>query len=152
MKNCILKSEEIILLKESVTLENIKPNVQLTLTNERMIFEQEKGLFHKKLKVMDIISIDDIKIYKEKVQIKQKKKMIMMQTIDKNITFSCMNTFVAAKIMNEIIHLKTGSNLLERGKGKIKKAMNVVNDTKDIVIAIGGIIATIGAFMHRKKK
>ena len=149
MGNYKLKNDEVILFEGQVKIEKIKSSAKLTLTSEKMIFEQEKGIFNKKLKVIDMIPLKNIKIYKEKVQIKQKKSVVIIQTIDKIITFSCPNILEAKKIVEKIISIKTNSNVFERGKSKLKKAVDVVNDSKDIVLAVGGIVATV---IHHKNK
>lgn len=127
MSNYQLKNDEVILYEGQVSFKN--SNVKFTLTNQNMIFEKEKGIFKKKLKVIDMIPIENIKMYKEKVQIKQKNSTIKIQATDKNIIFTCSNVLEAKKISEEIINIKTDSNILERAA---KKANNLKKNLKSI--------------------
>lgn len=129
MSNYQLKNDEVILYEGQVSFEKLKSNINFTLTNQNMIFEKEKGIFKKKLKVIDMIPIENIKMYKEKVQIKQKNSTIKMQTTDKNVAFTCSNALEAKKIIEEIINIKTDSNTLDRA---VKKANNLKKNLKSI--------------------
>lgn len=129
MSNYQLKNDEVILYEGQVSFEKLKSNINFTLTNQNMIFEKEKGIFKKKLKVIDMIPIENIKMYKEKVQIKQKNSTIKMQTTDKNVAFTCSNALEGKKIIEEIINIKTDSNTLDRA---VKKANNLKKNLKSI--------------------
>lgn len=136
MSNYKLKNDEAILFEGKVIFENIKPEVKFTLTNKKLIFEKEKGIFKKKLKAFDIIPLENIKIYKDKVLAKNEDLSVTIQTIDKNITFDCSNTSDAKEIVKEIKRLKTSGN-------KFKKIINAINETKDFVVAVGGMASSI---------
>ena len=137
------EQDEVILYEGLVKYGNLKKCVKFTLTNKKLIFAKEKGLFKKTFRIFDEILINSIKIYKDNVQIKQEKETIVIQCIDKTINFSCSNIVEARKVIEEIINIRTGSNVLERNKNRIKKVLNVVNDIKDIALMIGGIFVAI---------
>jgi hypothetical protein len=126
MNNYKLEKDEVILFEGKVIAEEIKSEVKLTLTSKKMIFEKEKGIIKKKLKVIDTISLINIKTYKEDIQIKREKANIIIQTVDKNITLSCSNAFEAKKIIEKIISIKTGSSIMKRTGNKVKNTIGTV--------------------------
>lgn len=152
MNNYQLEKDESIIIERQVKVEGIKSDIKFTLTTKNMILEKEKGIFKKKLKVIDVISLSSIKVYKDKIQIKQRKSDLIIQTTNKNIIISFSNAIEAKKIEEEIISIITGTNIIERSSSKLKKAMNVVNDAKDIVVTASGIVVAIAAILGRRKK
>lgn len=126
MNNHRLEKDEVTLFEGLIKDAEHKSKVKFTLTSKKMIFEKEKGLFKKKFKVTDIVLLEHIKIYKEKVQVKRKKSNIMIQTIKKNITLSCSNALEASIITEKIITLTNGFNILERSSRKFTKAVNKI--------------------------
>lgn len=155
MSNYQLEKDEVILFEGQVIVEEFKSEVKFTLTSKKMIFEKEEGIFKRKLKVIDIIPLINIKVYKECSQIldeSEKKINILVQTNDKNITLSCSNAFEANKIVEEMINIKIGSNILERSLSKLKEAVTAVNDTKDVVVEAAGIAVSAYQLLNRRKK
>ena len=149
--NYQIENDEIILLEEQVLLLPFSKNTKLIITNKKILFLKKKGLFNKKLKPIEIIPLENIKNYKDKIQVKQNKTTVILQTIEKNIEFSCSNKLTAKKVVEEIINAKTGTNILQRGKKKLKKVINVVNDTKDIVLTVGAIFVALKGIITKKK-
>ena len=141
MNNYQLENDESILFVKQVVVEEFKSEVKFTLTSKKMIFEKEKGIFKRKLKVIDIIPLTNIKVYKEEVQIKQNEENVIIQTIDKNITLSCSNKAEAKNIAEEIINIKTGSNKFGRTS---KKATRVVKDVGNVVKGVGSVLKGVG--------
>lgn len=90
------------------------------LTNKNIIIKKEKGLFFKKLKETDRISLDDIKISGDNVGIKQSHNQITIQSTQKNITFDCASSLEAIKIYEKLVGTKTGKSIAERGYLKFK--------------------------------
>lgn len=148
MKKIELLFDEVILFEGIVKYGKLNKKTKLTLTNKRMIFEKEKGLFKKYLSVFEEVYINNIKVYKEQVQIKQNKEIVTIQAIDKNINISCSNNVDAKRIVEEIINIRTGSTSLERNKNKINKALNSLSDIidigKKIIPIVGGIAIAFG--------
>ena len=60
MSNYKLSENEKLLLQEIVGLNTKKFKTKLTLTNQKLVFEQEKGLFKKKLELIEIIDLKEI--------------------------------------------------------------------------------------------
>ncbi len=115
-----------------------------------MIFEKERGLLKKKIKVIDEILVDEIKVYKDDVLVKQNKMMVKIQTVNKNITLTCSSVIEARKLVSEIITLKTGAYFIERGTNKINR---VVDTTKKVVLTgIGVAIAAKQVYDFIKDK
>lgn len=152
MNNYQLEKDESIILERQVKVESIKSDIKFTLTSKNIILEKEKGIFKKKLKVIDIISLSSIKVYKDKVQIKQRKSDLIIQTTNKNVIISFSNGIEAKKIEEEIISIITGSNIIERSSSKLKKAINIVSDVKDVVVTASGIVVAIVAIFGGRKK
>lgn len=133
MSSYELKSDETVLLEKVVKFGKKDSDIIFTLTNKNMIFEKEKGILKKKLKVIEIIQIDKIKMIKDKVQIKQKKSTVKIKTKDKNIEFTCNNILDAKKVIQEIINAKTETDFLDRTTNKVDK---IYKKTKKV----GGIV------------
>lgn len=136
MNNYKLEKDEVKLSEWQVIADEFQSEVKFTLTSKKMIFEKEKGIFKKKLRVIDMIPLANIKTYKEDIQIKQKNAIIIIQTIDKDITLSCSNALEAKKIKEKIISIKTGSNIMKRTGNKVKKTMGTIGK----VLASAGIV------------
>lgn len=129
MQNFELESEEVILYEEFVNSNEFKGHLKLTLTSQKIIFEKEKGLFKKELELVDIIFLENIKFYNDKVQVKQKGSNVIIQTTNKNITISFSDILKARKFVNNVIDTITGTTIAKRGSNKIKDAFNIVDDT-----------------------
>ena len=129
MQNFELESEEVILYEDFVNSNEFKGHLKLTLTSQKIIFEKEKGLFKKELNLVDIIFLENIKFYNDKVQIKQKGSNVIIQTTNKNITISFSDILKARKFVNNVIDTITGTTIAKRGSNKIKDAFNIVDDT-----------------------
>lgn len=144
-----LEKDEVILYEGNITIEGIKKSVKFTLTNKNMLFAKERGIFNKKLKIYEVIPISNIKTYKENVQVKQKKNNITIETLDKMIDFTCPSAIEGQKIVNDILYAKTGKNIIERSNSKIKNTLKKINDSKEIILTIAGIVIPL---LHRRKK
>lgn len=129
MGNYELQADEVILYEGIATSKEYKGFLQLTLTSGKMIFEKEKGIFKKERELVDTISLENIKIYNNEAQIKQKGTDVTIQTVEKNITLSFSGILDARKFTGKIIDAVTGTTLAKRSSNKIKDAFNMVDDT-----------------------
>ena len=129
MENYELQSDEVILYEGVVTSKAYKGNLQLTLTSQKIIFEKDKGLFKKERELVDIIPLENIKIYNETAQIKQKGSDVEVQTVDKNVTLVFSGMLEARKFTGKIVDAVTGTTLAKRSSDKIKDAFNMVDET-----------------------
>jgi len=146
------------ILYDGLVNTNRNKNIQLIITNKKMIFQKEKGILKKKLKVVDEILLEDIAMYKNKVQIKQNKNSLKIQTINKKIVLDCKNIIEATKIKECINDIKVGSNVVNRTIGKVgkiaaggailttslmgilKNSKTISKNSKEIIKMIGNII------------
>ena len=132
---------------EKITVKFGKDNLdtQLILTDKHLVFEQEKGLFKKKLRPVYILALDDIKMYKNEVKIEQKNKLVTMQTKDKDVSFTCDSIIDARKIMEKIIDIKTDSSVFDRATDKAKEVI-----TKAVTVV--GLVGTAAVAVTKNKK
>ena len=129
MANYELQSDEVVLYEGTVTSKAYKGNIQMTLTSQKIIFEREKGLFKKERELVDIIMLENVKIYNDTAQIKQKISEVEMQTVEKNLTLEFSGMLEARKFTGKIVDAVTGTTLAKRGSNKIKDAFSMVDDT-----------------------
>lgn len=139
MKLNELDKDEVILYES----KNLK-NETITLTNKKIIIEKPKHLFTKKQK----INLENIKIYKDKVQIKQKTTKLIITTIDKNIEYNCKNVIEAKKIIEQIITLKTGKNIIDR---TTNKTIKITKNLKNIALVTAAIASAPSAIKQIKQ-
>ena len=86
MANYELQPDEVILYEGTVNCKEYKGNLQLTLTSRKIIFEKEKGILKKEEELLDVVTLEQVKIYNDTAQIKQKASEVEIQTIAKNLT------------------------------------------------------------------
>ena len=140
-----LEENEVELLRANIKYGKDDMDTQLVLTSERIIFEQERGLFKKKLRPVYMVNIDDIKMYKEQVKIEQKNRTVSMQTKNRDVSFVCDNIIEAKKIIEKIIDIRTDSCLFDRTAEKAKKIVKRA-------IAIAGVAGTAAVGIAKNKK
>lgn len=130
-----------------------KFDTKLTITEKTIELEKEKGIFKKTYKVIESISVDDIKVIKDKVQVNNKNSEVIIETINKTLKVVCNNLIEAKKLTEEIIKVKTGENLLERTSSKVVKISNVAKNT---IKTIGTAVISVGtvaiAIIENKEK
>jgi len=150
--------QETIYFEEFVKVEGIKGYIKVTLTDTKIIFEKLKGLFSKKLKVVDIISINDIKQYKNKPGINVKDNMVKVNTIKGDYIFNCDNSNIAKTFYKELIDIKTGTDAIGRGANKFKKVTGNVKQIVDafktgltVIPLVGGAVLTIKQMIDKYK-
>ena len=115
MANYELQSDEVVLYEGTVTSKAYKGNIQMTLTSQKIIFEREKGLFKKERELVDIIMLENVKIYNDTAQIKQKISEVEIQTVEKNLTLEFSGMLEARKFTGKIVDAVTGTTLAKRG-------------------------------------
>ena len=129
MANYELQSDEVILYEGAVSCKEYKGNLLVTLTSKKIIFEKEKGIFKKEKELVDVIELEQVKIYNDAAQVKQKAAEVEIQTIAKNITIVFSGMLEARKFTAKIIDAVTGTTVAKRGSNKIKDAFSMVDDT-----------------------
>ena len=129
MGNYKLLVDEVVLYEGVVTSKNYKGTLQLTLTSQKIIFEKEKGLFKKERELIDVFSLDSVKVYNNAAQVKQKGDTVEIQTIEKNVSVEFSSMLDARKFTGKIVDAVTGTSIIRRGSDKIKDASRLVDDT-----------------------
>ena len=150
--------QETIYFEEFVKVEGMKGYIKVTLTDKKITFEKLKGIFSKKLKVVDIISIDDIKQYKDKPGIKIKDNIVKVNTTKGDYLFTCDSVSVAKSLYKELIDVKTGTDAIGRGANKFKKVTGNVKQIVDavktgltVIPVVGGVVLTIKQMVDKYK-
>ena len=129
MANFDLLSDEVVLYDGNVTSSKHKGSIMVTLTSLKLVFEREKGLFKKKRELIEIITLDTVKVHNDVAQIKQKGNTVEIQTIGANIALTFTGIFEARKFAGKTVDAVTGTTLAQRSSEKIKGAFNMVDDT-----------------------
>lgn len=132
MNSYELEASEVILLEENVSCSEYKGNSHLILTSKKIVLAQEKGILKKVKEVVDIINLEDIKIYNGKVQVEHKGNAVSIQTVNENIKINFSGYKVASKFAIKIVDTLTGTTTAERGTDKVKAAINTVDDVLGI--------------------
>ena len=129
MKNYELLDDEVVLFEGTVTSSNYKGFLILTLTSQKIILEQEKGLFKKTTELIDMIELSAIKLYNDVAQIKQHGSDVEIQATSSNIKLSFSGLLEARKFTGKAIDAVTGTTLAKRVSDKTKNAFEIVDDT-----------------------
>ena len=150
--------QETIYFEEFVKVEGMKGYIKVTLTDKKITFEKLKGIFSKKLKVVDIISIDDIKQYKDKPGIKIKDNSVKVSNTKGDYLFTCESVSIAKSCYKELIDVKTGTDAIGRGANKFKKVTGNVKQIVDafktgltVIPLVGGAVLTIKQMIDKYK-
>lgn len=157
--NYEIANDEIVLYTGTVGYEKSTLNTLFTLTSKKMIFEKEKGVFKKTKELIDIIPLEDIKVFNEEVQSKQKFNEIHVQTVKKNFTIYLFGIIEAKNVNSKIINAISGTTTMERGSKKVKNTLDIVDDTlginsRNIVKGVleNGIKGTLISGIKNKRK
>ena len=129
MINVQLLDDEVVLYEGSITSNQYKGTVNLTLTSHQIVVEQEKGFFKKEIILLDTLPLVEVKFYDNTAQIKQKGCSVEIQTKSKNVTFTFSGLIEARKFTGKAIDAVTGTTAVERGSEKVKGAFDIIDDT-----------------------
>lgn len=133
MGNFELLADEVVLYEGSASSNQHKGSLLITLTSQKIVLEQEKGLFKKTRELVDIIELATVKFYvkfyNDAVQIKQKGSDVEVQTTSGNVTFTFSGIFEAGKFKGKIVDAATGTTLAKRVSDKTKGAFDMVDET-----------------------
>lgn len=132
MKNYELSSDEVVLYKGDVKAVDGKDEIQLILTNLNIVFiTTHKKIFGKEEIVVDDYPVDEIKIYNGVPQLKPNGNIVEIYLLndDKEVVFSTKREI--RKFIDEATNLLTHKTKIERCAEKVKKTIDLVNDTFD---------------------
>ena len=133
MTNYTLQSNETILYQGNVSLEKRNGTVEMILTNLNLVFIITVKKFLAKAQVdVETYSVQDIKIYNNAPQIKQKNSRVEIFLTCGEIVANFDSMFEAGKFVNSALRLLTGKTMAERSADKFKGAVGLVDDTLGI--------------------
>ena len=127
-----MADDEVIVFEGNVICREFKGQLKLTLTSQKMVLEKTKGLLKKELEIVSVLKLEDIKVYNNEVQVEQKKDVVTVQATSMNYSLIFGGTIEAKKFAGKMIDVSTGTTKSQRGSGKIKGALDLVDDTLDI--------------------
>lgn len=144
--NYNLNNQEKILLETMIGFNKKKINTKLTLTNERIFLEQEKGLFKKKFKLIETIYLEELKKENKKLKTKQNDNILEIETIYESITLYFEDSKELKKFMKELEDIVSPS--------KIKEVLGFLNKNKkeiaNVVVAVGELGIQINNTLKKK--
>ena len=129
MANYELLADEVVLYEGTASSNQHKGSLVLTLTSQKIVLEQDKGIFKKTRELVGVIGLVTIKFYNDTAQIKQKGAEVDVQTTSGNVTFTFSGMFEAGKFKGKIIDAATGTTLGKRVSEKTKGVFDMVDDT-----------------------
>lgn len=139
-----LEDDEVVVIEYEVFYGKELIPAELTLTNKNIVIQQEKGIFFKRIKVVDKMSFSDIKVYKNKARILQSGVNIVIEGVNGNLEFASSNVIEGKKITEKIITIMTDKNIITR---TTENALKLVKG----VAALTGVVATgIASFVAIK--
>ena len=162
LPNFSLGNDEVILYEGEVGFKidakKSAAKLFLRLTSTRMIFEKVRGILKKEKELIEIILLNEIKLFNGEIQCQQKNKELYIQTMGKNFFLVFPGYFQASKVSTKIINAATGTTVAERGSDKVKQAFDLVDDalgldTREIAKGLleNGIKGTIINGLKSKK-
>lgn len=122
-----LKLDEIILFEDKVRHNSYKNVLKIILTSKKIIL-MKQSIILKKYKIVEIIKLNNIKIYKNKIQVNQKGVNVYIQMVPKDMVLSFDNIIKANKFYVKLNEAITGKTRLERGTEKIKRSISTAED------------------------
>ena len=110
-----------------------KGSVTLTLTNQSIVFTIcNKKMFGKEEVAVESFPVTDVKIYNEAPQIKQAGTTVTLYLVSGEKYVDFFSKIEAWKFVSKATELLTGKTMAERGAGKLRNALNLVDDTLGI--------------------
>ena len=104
MRRFTLRADETILYENTVTAENRKDNLLLTLTSQKILLEKRKGFFKKDRDRVHSIDLKSIGIYYETPQILQNGASVEIRSVHCNLTLTFSDSIEARKFSGKTIH------------------------------------------------
>lgn len=133
MEGYKLQSDEVALFEGSVKLKGSSSSNVILLTNLNIVVETiNKKIFKKAESSLLVYHVTDIKVYNNQPQIKQKSYDVSVSLEDYDLLLTFDSIFTARKFASKAIELVTGKTMSARGAGKVKSAINLVDDTLGI--------------------
>lgn len=133
MTNYTLQPNETILYQGNVFIERRTATVEMMLTNHNLVFVITTRKFLSKSQLdVEVYPIEEIKIYNDIPQIKQKNNRVEIFLSYGEVVVLFTSMFEASKFVNAALHLLTGKTMAERSADKFKGAVGLVDNTLGI--------------------
>ena len=133
MTNYNLLPNESVLYSGDVFIEELNGDHELTLTNLNIIIVSTvKKLFAKEQITVNTYPVEQIKIYNEIPQIKQKGSNVEIFLSTEEIAFDFPSKTEAHKFIDAAMQLLTGKSAAERGSDKVKGAIGLIDNALGI--------------------
>lgn len=122
MEHYALAPDEVLLFRGKVTLSGEAAETGLILTNLHLVLIPDGGACAAKHPV------GDIKVYKDVPQIIAKNRHVEIFLTTGEISMEFKNRLDTARFVDAAMELLTGKTKLARGAGKVRKALDDVNE------------------------
>lgn len=143
MDHYILQPEEVVLFENSIFISESKATNHLILTNINIVVvSTTKKMFRAEEVSVTTYPVESVKIYNDTPQVSQKNGTVTIFMTSGELKFSLGSTRDATKFVNQMVSLITGKSAAERGAGKVKSAIGLVDNTLGINTtgAIAGVL------------
>ena len=137
------------LFEAMISYDRTEYDTLLTITDDCLLFQKKKGLLKKKYKVIETINIADIKVSRNKARLKQKKKRVIIYTINDTFDFDCEDIFVAKNIIEKINEKRMNSRFANEINNK-HKVLKISRKAAVSALGIAGITAAIATILKKK--
>lgn len=163
MDGYFLQPNEVVLFKADDVISSVVPKgkTKLILTNLYLVYIYKVKIgFRKYDTITEKKSIETLKIYNEKPQVKQHGSEVEIYFVDSNHNLTFDSFFTAKKFVKNIYELASGKTVIKRGADKVKSGINLVDETLglDTVDTVKGVLqkgvvgTVIGGIGHRHAK
>ncbi len=162
MANYQLKTDEVVLYRGNVAIVGRRGKTLLILTNQNVIFEisTKKSIFGKPEVEAEVYPLQEVKIYEEKPQVKQKGPKVEIFFLTNEIKLEFPSLIEASKFNMAIVKVITGKSIQDRGADKVKGTLQFVDDALGInavdtvkgVLENGVVGSLIGGVGGARKK
>lgn len=125
----LYKKEGRLINKNEKYLESLSTNTttELILTNLHLVFvKKTKKLFAKEQVEVEVYPKEEIKVYNEIPQIKQKDTCAEIYLTNGEKTINLFSKHEVRKFVNKAYELLTGKSVTARGADKVKGAVNLI--------------------------
>lgn len=133
MEHYILQPNEAVLFEDNIIIEGSRAENHLILTNINIVIVAAIRKIFKKDEVTTFVyPVSEIKVYNGAAQIAQKREKITVYFLNGELNFRFYTSSKAGKFMSKMTELITGKSIAQRGAGKVKNAIGLVDDTLGI--------------------
>ncbi len=144
MSHYTLQAHEVVLFKGQATFDNQGISSDVMLTNLNLVrITKEKKVFSRESVQVEICPLQEVKLYNREPQVKQLGGKVELYTINKLMLIDFGNILIARKFVGLMFDLLTGQTAAQRGAGKVREAVDVLDGALGIntVDAVVGLVS-----------